>query len=54
MMWLMLFRLAVKVAVTVAAPVTAQLVPVADWHPLHPPKVKPASGAAVRVMAAIP
>jgi hypothetical protein len=49
MMWLMLCRLAVKVAVTVAAPETVQVVPLADLHPVQPPKVNPWPAAAVRV-----
>jgi hypothetical protein len=40
-MWLILFNVALKVAVTLAAPETVQVVAVSVLHPCQPPKVNP-------------
>ncbi len=45
----MLCRVAAKVAVTVAAPETAQVLPFVEVHPLQPTKVKPVPAWAVRL-----
>jgi hypothetical protein len=49
MMWLMLFREALKVAVTLAAPETVHVIPLVDLQPVHVPKVNPVFGVAVRI-----
>src|SRR6185437_394896 len=49
MMWLMLFRDALKLAVTFAAPETVHVIPLVELHPVHVPKVNPVFGVAVRV-----
>src|SRR5437879_2850486 len=53
MMWLILFRVAVKVAVMVAAPVTVQVRPLGDLQSVQPPNANPVLGVAVRVTVGV-